>query len=147
MFKLTPFNRNFIRSTQRPKSFFDLADEFFQDDFMQIPSLSNASFKIDIKEQDNVYVIDAELPGIDKEDISLNYEDGLLKIVVNKVEEKNEESEKYLHRERVMSSMQRTLNLGDLDFENIEAELKDGILKINAPKSNVIENTRSIEIK
>lgn len=87
------------------------------------------------------------MPGIKKEEIQIDYQDGLMSISINHDETTEEEKESYVHRERKRCSMTRNLNLGELDFEKIEASLKDGILTIKAPKSEIIEHKKRIEIK
>jgi HSP20 family protein len=147
MFGLTPFNRNAVRRTDGNDRFASLFDDFFSDDFFPIRSLQRDTFKLDVKEEGNDYIIEADMPGIKKEEIQLNYQDGYLSIAVEREEKKDDEQKNYVHRERRFTSMSRSINLGDLDMDQIEANLKDGILIIKAPKSALIENKKKIEIK
>ncbi|MBE0701521.1 MAG: Hsp20 family protein [Acholeplasmataceae bacterium] len=142
MFGLTPFNRHAVRRTNDQDHFFNLMDDFFL-----VRNLRNDAFKLDIKEEDNAYIIEADLPGVKNEEIQLSYQDGHLSIEIEKDETMQEEKRNYIHRERRQCSMKRTLNLGDLNMDQIEANLKDGILIIKAPKAAVIENKKRIEIK
>jgi len=87
------------------------------------------------------------MPGIKKSDIKLDYRDGLLAISITHETESEEKDKHYIHRERRQQTMHRTLNLGELNVDKIDASLKDGILTVKAPKAEVIEKKTSIEIK
>lgn len=147
MFGLTPFNKNVIRQTNERDGFRDLIDDFFSDDFFPMRSLRFDTFKIDIIEKDNIYMIEADLPGIKKEDIAIDYHDGLMTISINHESSKDEETKNYIHRERKQCSMKRTLNLGEIDDSQVEAKLNDGVLLIKAPKANFVQKRKQIEIK
>lgn len=147
MFGVTPFNRNVARRKGESDPITDLIDDFFRDDFFPLRNLRYDTFKVDIREEDNAYLIDADMPGVKKEDIHLDYHDGYLNISINREESKEEENKSYIHKERRSCSMHRTLNLGELDMDRIEATLKDGILSIKAPKAQQIESKKRIEIK
>ncbi|MFH2117276.1 MAG: Hsp20 family protein [Bacillota bacterium] len=147
MFGLTPFNRNVIRRTNEQNPLSDWIDDFFSDDFFSMRSLRHDTFKVDVKEESNAYLIEADMPGVKKEEVHLEYHDGYLSILIEKKETKEEENKNYIHRERKVCSMHRTLNLGDLDSDQIEASLKDGILSVKAPKATQVETKKRIEIK
>lgn len=147
MFGLTPFNKHVVRPASERETFRDLIDDFFSDDFFPMRQLKYDTFKLDVHEESGAYLIEADLPGIKKEDISINYHDGLLDISVNHETSKDTETKTYIHRERTHTSMHRSLDLGDLDDEKIEAELKDGVLKIKAPKINLVHSKKQILIK
>lgn len=147
MFGLTPFNRSLVRTNRGQRSLTDFMDDFFGDDFFPVRNLRHDTFKVDVKEMDDSFIIEADMPGIKKEEIQIDYQDGLMSISINHDETTEEEKESYVHRERKRCSMTRNLNLGELDFEKIEASLKDGILTIKAPKSEIIEHKKRIEIK
>ena len=147
MFGLTPFNRSAVRRTDENDRFSSLFDDFFSDDFFPIRSLQRDTFKLDVKEEGNSFIIESDMPGLKKEEILLNYQDGYLSIIVEREEKKDDEQKNYVHRERRYTSMKRSINLCDLEMDQIEANLKDGILTIKAPKASVVENKKKIEIK
>jgi HSP20 family protein len=147
MFGVTPFNRSVVHRKNEPSTFNDLIDDFFGDDFFPLRSLRYDTFKVDIREEQNMYLIEADMPGIKKEEIHLDYQDGLLSISIEHEEKKEEENKNYVHRERKQTAMHRTLNLGELDIDKIEASLKDGILNIKAPKAEIVESKKRIQIK
>ena len=147
MFRITPFNRTTVRRTDDNDRFANLFDDFFSDDFFPFRSLQRDTFKLDVKEEGNAYIIEADMPGIKKEEIQLDYQDGYLCISVVRKEKKDDEQKNYVHRERRYAAMKRSINLGDLDMNQIEANLNDGVLTIKAPKQSVVENKKKIEIK
>lgn len=149
MLGLTPFSKNQLqkRNGYDLMDFYNMFDDFFDDGLFGVRNLRNDTFKMDVKEQEQGYLIEAELPGIKKEEIKLDYQDGRLMISISRQEEVNEEKENYIHRERRTSSMQRSLYLKDVNIQGIEAKLEDGVLKISLPKTEVASNRLQIEVK
>ena len=141
MVRIIPYGRNMGRNNLSK-----MMDDFFD---TSLEKLSNDnSFKLDIIEKEDKYVINAELPGIDKEDINIEVDDGILSISAEHVEESEKvDNDKYLYRERSQKSMSRKIYLGEVDEENISASLKDGILEIILPKAKEEDNTKRIEIE
>lgn len=132
------------------RSNLDLLDDFFGDDFFT-PRQTNL-MKTDIKEKNNNYIIEMDLPGFDKENINLNLKDGYLVISAKTVREENDDdSEKYLRQERYYGECSRSFYVGDaIDEEDIDAEFKNGILRITLPKpeeKEKISQVKQIEIK
>lgn len=142
---LIPFNRRRYELT--PNSLFNMMDDFFNDGWPLARNLMNDTFKVDIKEADDAYTIEAELPGIKKEEIQLVMNDDRLSICVQRNEDVNKDTDNYVHRERRCSSMQRALYLADANDEGIEAKLDEGILQIVVPKLAKVSSTKEIEIK
>ena len=147
MFGVTPYNRNVVRKNSESDPFRDLIDDFFRDDFFPLRNLKYDTFKVDIRDEGDHYLIEADMPGVKKEDIRLDYKDGILNIAIQHETKKEEEKKNYIHRERTTSTMHRTLNLGELNVDKIDASLKDGILTVKAPKAEIIEKKTSIAIK
>lgn len=143
---LIPFNRN---SSRLPMAgdFYNMLDDFFNDNWLPRRSLSSDTFKVDVKEDDKEYVIEAELPGVKKEAVNLSFEDGRLNLSINSQEEVNEDGKNYIHRERRFTSMQRSVYLADADESNISAKLEDGVLNISIPKKIKASASRQIEIE
>ena len=134
---LVPYNRK--RSDLMNTGFVDfqnMLDDFFTDSWPIRRSLAGDTFKIDVQDNDGEYLIEAELPGVEKKDIGLSLEDGKLKISVNKMESNEDKSKNYIHRERRFTSMVRSLALADSDSEGISAKLEDGVLIIKIRKKN-----------
>lgn len=101
---------------------------------------------IDILETEDAMVLHAELPGMQKADVAITLEDGVLSLSGEKKFE-NEESKKDYHRvERRYGRFHRAFNLpGGVDVSNAEAKFEDGVLQIRLPKSEAAK-PRTIEI-
>lgn len=148
MANLIPFNwrKNQVRNN-RIDDFSDMLEDFFEDDFFGRRSLLNDSFKIDLRDNDKEYVVEAEVPGTKREDIHLAYENKILKISINKKEEVDKSDKNYIHRERRLSSMERSIMLSDIDEKGISAKLDDGLLIITLPKKQVEDKSLKITIE
>lgn len=148
MSSLIPFNR---KKQDLLSSGFDdfhnMIDDFFVDGWPLRRSLASDTFKIDVQDNQNEYIIEAELPGVKKEEIEVSLEDGKLNISFKKEESKEEKEKNYIHRERRFSSMARTIFLQDSSEEDISAKLVDGVLKIKVPKREKVEVSKKIEIE
>ncbi len=102
----------------------------------------NSNIKCDIYEENNNFIIKADIVGAKKEDINLSTKEGHLTISVKRDKENDR---KYILRERKYYDDARTLYLGRIDEENIDASYNDGVLTIIVPKSKL--NNKTIEIK
>jgi len=109
--------------------------------------------KTDVKETDNSYEVDIDLPGFKKDEIEAKLENGYLTISAAKgldKEEKNEKDGKYIRKERYSGAMSRSFYVGDeLKQEDIKAKYQDGILKLSVPKEEPkkVETTKHIAIE
>ncbi|CAH2215420.1 Hsp20/alpha crystallin family protein [Tepidibacter aestuarii] len=148
MFGLTPFNRNSVQKRNGNfVDFYNIIDDFFNDAYFPVRNLQDDTFKMDVKETSKEYLIEAEVPGLKKEEINVDYNDNRLLISVQKDEQINEEKGNYIHKERRSSEMRRSVYLKDVKRDSITAKLENGILKITAPKTEIIENRYKIEIE
>ncbi|MFZ5969238.1 MAG: Hsp20/alpha crystallin family protein [Bacillota bacterium] len=137
MFGLTPYNRKNRGIERRPRDIFDIEtmfEEFFSDTFFPSVFSNSGQMKVDIKENDNEYVVEAELPGVNKEDINLELLDERLTISVERNEHVNEERENYIRKERRYGSMSRTFIVPNIDNEKVTAKFENGVLHVNIPK-------------
>ena len=106
---------------------------------------SYQGFIADVIETENGYKIVGELPGVEKEDISIEFEDGIL-FVSASVKINNDE--KYLLRERRSKNVRRTFSLGDVDEESIKAKLENGLLIVNVSfKEEIKKEKKSIIVE
>ena len=108
--------------------------------------------KTDVKETDNSYELDIDLPGFKKEDINVQLDNGYLTIAASKSLEKEDEHEKshYIRQERYSGSMSRSFYVGnDVKQEEIHAKYEDGILKLAVPKktAKAIDTNKYIQIE
>ena len=146
MFGLVPFNNK--RTLAKEDGFQSLFDIFNEPFFNDFPAMSVGKFKVDVKDKGSEYELTAELPGVNKEDIALNYNNGYLTISAQKNESKNEEKENYIRRERHSGSLSRSFYIDDIDESKIAAEFNNGVLKIDLPKSTVeTQRPKQIPIK
>ena len=126
----------------------NLFDNFFDDDFM-MPSMFGKNdplygkhaknvMKTDVRETDNSYELDIDLPGFKKEDVSLKLDSGYLTISASKGLEKDEKEKKdgkYIRRERYAGACERSFYVGEeVTQEDIKGEYKHGVLKLFVPK-------------
>jgi|Deesub1362A_J573_1020465.scaffolds.fasta_scaffold00265_34 HSP20 family protein len=101
---------------------------------------------IDIVDADDEVIITAELPGMRKEEVELTISDNVLTISAKREEEKSEEKENYLYRERVYSGYQRSIRLPvEVDEERAKATFNNGVLEVRIPKR--ASEGKRIEIK
>ena len=108
--------------------------------------------KTDVRETENSYELDIDLPGFKKDEISVQLDNGYLSISASKGLDKDEENKngKYIRRERYAGAMNRTFYVGSqLTQQDIQAKFEDGILKISVPKKDVqqIEQNKYIAIE
>jgi len=109
--------------------------------------------KTDVRETDNSYEVDIDLPGFKKDEIEAKLENGYLTISAAKgldKEEKDEKDGKYIRKERYSGAMSRSFYVGDeLKQEDIKAKYQDGILKLSVPKEEPkkVETTKHIAIE
>ncbi len=138
------------RNALSPFDTFDsLFDRFFtggtQDDGSLFPTLWTPS--VDVTEQENAFVVKAELAGVKKDDVKITVHENILTIRGEKKQEK-ETKETNTHRvERAFGSFQRSFNLPGLIKSNeIEATFADGVLTVSIPKAEEAK-PKQIEVK
>jgi HSP20 family protein len=133
--------------TCRPQSS-DVFYRFFDDNFLaQLSGNQQWPVAIDVVEEKEQYVLKADLPGINKEDIKVSVENGILTIEGERKTE-TEQKDKQVHRvERSYGRFVRSLDLGtNIDSNNIRANYKDGVLQLNVPKTEAAK-PKSVDIQ
>lgn len=141
MYGLTPFGRNAF-------DLFNLWNDLDKDMFSG--SMSVNACKTDIRDAGDKYVMESELPGFEKDDISLDINGDYLIISAERrfESEQKGDNDKYIRRERRFGSYKRSFDISDVDAEAITAEYKNGILSLELPKKKPAEPvTRKLEIK
>ena len=132
MFGMLPFDRG-------DNNLFDTFDNFARDFFRR----SNAdlpAFRTDIRDTGDSYVLEAELPGFKKEDITLDLKDGILTITAAHTEQSEEATQgSYIRRERRYGSFQRSFDVTGIDESGISAAYENGVLALNLPKAKPAE--------
>jgi len=126
---LTPFDRMFDQIVG--KSFPEINKQVGVNPFQ-----GTAYPKVNVYEYDDKVGVVAEIPGLDKKDLTVEVEDGVLTIAGDKHGLFDDEGAKVIRRELKHSSFKRSFELGELlDGENIKASFKDGLLSIEIPKT------------
>jgi HSP20 family protein len=106
-----------------------------------------ATPSVDIKDKEGKIIVAADIPGVEKGDISISVKGDMLEITAEKKEEKEEKEEGYIRRERSYRKYYRSIPLpAEVDKDKAEASLKDGVLKIEMPKL-AGEEAKKIELK
>lgn len=145
MFDLVPFGR------RREDAWGQLAKAFndvFSDDFFTSMRPQAISFKTDVRETDQAYLLEAELPGFRKEDIDIGYAAPYLTIKAVHQEDGSVEDnhQQVVRKERRYGEYVRRFYVQDIDEDGIRASLKDGLLKLEVPKRQPTQSKR-IEIQ
>ena len=125
---LTPFDKMFdqIVSTQFPEITKSVGVKPYQ---------GSAYPKVNVYEYDDKVGIVAEIPGLDKKQLEVSVEEGVLTIAGDKHSTFESDGAKVLRRELKQSSFKRSFQLGELlDGQNVSANFKDGVLSVSIPK-------------
>ena len=138
----------------------NLFDDFFHD-FDMFPAWSGRNplygkharnmMKTDVRETENSYEVDVDLPGFQKDEIRLDLKDGYLTIQAAKGLDKDQQDKKgkYIRQERYAGAMSRSFYVGDVEPDQISAKYEHGVLQISLPKAGKKElpksNTIAIE--
>lgn len=109
----------------------------------------NLSPAIDVAENNEGFIITAELPGMDIKDVQITMANGYLTVKGEKKQEEKEEKEGYFRQERSYGTFQRVVALPEnANLDKAEANLKNGVLTIDIPKkANVPSKERKLEIR
>lgn len=138
----------------------NLFDDFFND-FDMFPGWSGRNplygkharnmMKTDVRETENSYEVDVDLPGFQKDEIRLDLKDGYLTIQAAKGLDNDQQDKKgkYIRQERYAGAMSRSFYVGDVEPDQISAKYEHGVLQISLPKAGKKElpksNTIAIE--
>ena len=115
----------------------NLFDDFFGDllSGVQTDLAQGWNPKVDIFEEDNQFVVQAELPGVEKDKIAIDVDGRVLTVKGERSGENEVKEKNFYRRECTYGSFQRSFTLPEeTDSENIKAEYKDGVLKLRIPK-------------
>jgi HSP20 family protein len=102
---------------------------------------------VDVREREDTYLVEVELPGLTKDDVKITMENNILTILGEKKQEKEEKRGDYHRSERVYGSFQRSFTLpSSVKNDKIEAQYKNGILTVTLPKVEEAK-PKAIEVK
>jgi HSP20 family protein len=146
MFELIPFERRGNRvSTYDP---FRMLDEMERSFFGSNNHPAMSTFRTDVTDTGDAFVLDAELPGFKKEDIEIDVENDCLTISAERKLDEEEKQKNFIKRERFYGSFSRSLDVSGVNVDGIEAAYNDGVLKLTMPKKvETVPPTRRLEIK
>jgi HSP20 family protein len=141
-----PF-KEFDELQNRLSTLFGRAAARRQDGGNEAMTVAEWSPLVDITEDDKEYLIKAELPEVRKEDVKVTVENGVLTITGERKFEKEEKGKKYHRVERAYGNFVRSFALpDDADANKVNAEFKDGVLKVHVTKSEIAK-PKQIEVK
>jgi len=146
MFDLVPFRSRSRKglSESRRDPFNNMISDIFDD----VMDFADRSFRADIKEKEDEYLIEAEMPGMKKDDIQLEIDENYLTITADHKEETEEKGENYIRRERRQGRYARSFYIENVKEDDIKAEYNDGILTVHLPKLEKSEpKKRTIDIE
>ena len=148
MFEMTPLSYDFRTLFPTPYRLLNEAERAF---FTGTPAAETNFFRTDVRENENGYLLEAELPGFKKEEIAVDLEGRTLTITAKKEEsaenrdsadsnesanagEKKNGNNVYLRRERRTGTYSRSFRLNGIRTEDITVSYEDGILRVDLPK-------------
>ena len=141
MFGLVPFNFN-NGENNKGLTINDMFNDFFNTDMLSDFN-SAGSFKTDIKETPQEYIVHAELPGVKKEDINIDYKNNYLTISAIRNNEVEEKKDNYIRRERSYGTVSRSFYIDNVNKDSIKAKFDNGVLNIELPKKQLTVNNDS----
>ena len=124
----------------------NLFDDFFNDNFGMFPVWNERNplygkrtknlMKTDVRETEDSYELDIDLPGFKKDEVTVDLKDGYLTISAAKGLDKEEQDKKgrYIRQERYAGACSRSFYVGDVEPKDVSAKFEDGILRISMPK-------------
>ena len=132
MFGMIPFSR-------RDDNMFDLFDNF-EKNFFGSSNSSMPAFRTDVRDMGDKFLMEAELPGFDKEDIQLDLKDGFLTIKAQHKEDQDQKDAQgsYIRRERRLGTFARAFDISGIDEAGITASYTNGILSLTLPTARQI---------
>ena len=124
---------------------FDEFDRIFDAPFAAL-STGNAGFKMNVEDAGTAYVVTAELPGVTRDQIDVELNEGRLSVSVDKKESDEEKGKNYLYKESGEWSATRGVYLKDAASEGLAAKYADGVLTVTVPKIVEKKNVTKIAI-
>ncbi len=119
----------------------------FFNDRLEDTELTDWTPAIDITEDNDAFLVTADLPGLTKKDININIKENMLTISGERKTEKKDENKNYYRTERRYGAFKRSFQLTDkVIADKITASFKDGVLTVNVPKAEEVK-PKEIDIK
>ncbi|BAE85456.1 Hsp20/alpha crystallin family protein [Desulfitobacterium hafniense] len=137
MFDLVPFEGRNSGLPRKSRNLFDIDsifENFFNDTLFPAFYSQSGQMRVDIRENEKEFIVEAELPGVNKEDIQIDCTEDRLTITVQKTESTEEQKDNYIRKERKASSMARSFAIANIRHEEITAKYENGLLTVTLPK-------------
>jgi HSP20 family protein len=150
MVRLTPYRRSGNGLVRGDDYFNHLVTSLFNNDFFApvgAPATGQNHFRVDIKETDASFILEADLPGVNKDDIDITYENNYLTISAKKETSSEESNEKFIRQERTYGEFSRSFYVDGADGDQIGAAFNDGVLKVTVAKVEPKVLQKKIEIQ
>ncbi|NFA62017.1 Hsp20/alpha crystallin family protein [Clostridium sporogenes] len=132
MFDMIPFRRNNLN--KKDEFFSPFFNTFFNDEFFSLMNNLQDNFKVDLKETAEDYLVEADLPGVKKEDITVELANNYLTISAKRDSSIENKKENFVRQEKHYGEFNRSFYINNVDENSIDASFKDDVLKINLPK-------------
>jgi len=139
-----------------PLAMLDEMDRMFRERAIDLenlrwPSVSRSEHRapaIDLRETDESYILEADLPGMTKDDVTIEVGDGFLDITAKKEQDSETTESGYIRRERGSMYYHRRLTLPeDVSSEEVKAKLVDGVLRIDIPKEQRQPQKKKVDVE
>jgi len=145
-----PEDHPFFSLHKQMNEMFENFEKNFGLDWPKMPETDTGLWRVDmdISESDHDYTLEAELPGLKPNDVEIKVEGNMLRITGEKKQEEEKKNKTWRRIERRYGSFQRMLQLPpEADVDRIDADFKDGVLKITVPKTHeAVESAKRIPI-
>ena len=138
MYTMVPFRR------AMNTAFAPLFNDSLFNEFFAQPSMPE--MRVDVREREGAYLLEADLPGLKKEDIKLNVNDGVLTISADLHSEKKDERNGSVCSERRSGHVERSFNLEGIDLSGVKADYQNGVLMVLLPKQKAEEKKDGFSI-
>ena len=143
MFEITPYTRRSVNLFDPFRELENLEKSFFSKNYL-------TSFSTDIRDNGDSYLLEADLPGFNRENIKIDIKDGCMTVSAERRSdnEKKDKDNKVVYSERSYGSFSRSFDVSGINEDAITAEYRDGVLKVVMPKKEAaLPEKKSIEVK
>ncbi len=152
MMRLIPNNRdNGLAKKSDPfdKLFESFFNDFDEDFFSPLGNLNSKfnCFQVDVIDNEDAYIIQADLPGMEKENVQIEYDNNYLTIIAKREEKTASDKDNYIRRERRAGEFRRSFYIENIDMNQVDASFENGVLTINLIKVKPTGQKKVIQIK
>ncbi len=130
----------------RLADWFDIVNDLALSDRDTATDACPSSFMMDVQENPDDYVVEATMPGVTRDEVDVELNEGRLNISVDKRDSEEVKERNYIHRETSSYRAVRSVYLKDADTAGLKASLKDGVLTVTVPKRTQNTSVTKVEI-